>query len=91
MLFGRVIALTAAAKKKTTGNTDDCQFTTLVNRASTAPLIGLLPEGAEFCYTLYILLVGHQCCRALLQLYFNSSVVGCWLLVTSRWLVDRPQ
>jgi hypothetical protein len=57
--FGHVIKLTAAATKKTTiGNTDNCQLTTLVNSASTAPPIGLPQKGAKFCHTLNILLVG---------------------------------
>jgi hypothetical protein len=63
-------------KKTTIGNTDYCQFTTLVNSASTAPPISLLPKGAKFCHTLNILLVGRQRCRALLRLNFDSSAVG---------------
>jgi hypothetical protein len=54
---------------------------TLVNSTSTALPIGLLPKEAKFCHTSNILLVGRQCRRALLQLYFNSSVSGSWLLV----------
>ncbi len=80
--------LTPAATKKTTrGN---CQYhilTTLVNSVSTAPPIGLPPKEAKFCHNLNILLVGHQRCRALLQLYFNSSAVG-WLVVS--WTVVSP-
>ncbi len=76
-LFGHVITLTAVARKKTTiGNTDDDRFTTLVNSTSTAPPIGLPPNGAKFCHTLNILLLRRQCRRALLWLYFNSSAVG---------------
>ncbi len=76
-LIGRVVTLTVAATKKTTiGDTDDCGLTTLVNSASTAPLIGLPPKGAKFCHTLDILLVGCLCRRALWWLYFNFSVVG---------------
>jgi hypothetical protein len=68
--------LTAVAtEKKTISDTEDCQLTTLVNSTSTAPLIGLPPTGTKFCYTSNILLVGRQCHSALLQLYFNSSVV----------------
>jgi hypothetical protein len=63
-------------KKKTIGDTDDCRLRTLVNSASTVPLIGLLPKGAKFCHILNILLVAHQHCHALLRLYFNSSVSG---------------
>ncbi len=78
VLFGSVIMLTAAATKKTTiSDTDDHQLTTLVNSASTAPLIGLPPKGAKFWHTSNRLLVGPQCHRALLRLYFNSSVVSC--------------
>jgi hypothetical protein len=84
--IGCVIRQTAAATKKPTiGNTIDCRFTTLVNIASMAPPIGLPPKGAEFCHTLNILLVGHQCHCALLQLYFNSSVdVGQQTIRVSR-------
>jgi hypothetical protein len=45
-------------KKTTICNTDDRQLMTLVNSASTVPLIGLPLKGAEFCHTLNILLVG---------------------------------
>jgi hypothetical protein len=59
VLFGSVILLTAAATKKTTiGDTDDHQLTTLVNSASTAPLIGLPSKGAEFWHTSNRLVVG---------------------------------
>jgi hypothetical protein len=85
-LFGHVITLTAAATKKTTvggatkkttiGDTDDCQFTTIANSTSKAAPIGLPPRMAKFCHFLNILLVGYQCRRALLRLYFNSSAVG---------------
>jgi hypothetical protein len=52
--------LTAAITKETTIiNTDNCGLTTLVNSASTAPPISLLPKDAEFCHTSNILFVGH--------------------------------
>jgi hypothetical protein len=78
VLFGRVITLRAAATKKTTiGNTDNCQFMTLVNSTLMALLISLPPKGAKFCHTLNILLVGHHRRHALAWLlYFNSSAVG---------------
>ena len=58
-LFGHVITLTVVATKKSTiGDTDDHQIMTLVNSASAALLIGLLPKGAGFCHTLNILLGG---------------------------------
>jgi hypothetical protein len=82
-----LLNITEAVKNKITiGHTDDCQFTTLVNSASTAPPIGLLPMGAKFCHTLNILLVAHQCRHALSRLYFNSSAVGCWSV---GWLVKK--
>ncbi len=59
----------------------DRRLTTLVNSTSTAPPIGLLQKMAEFCNTSNRLLVGRQCHRALLRLYFNSS--------TSYWMVSR--
>jgi hypothetical protein len=68
-------------KKMTIGDTDDRQFTTILNSASTAMLIGLPPRGAEFCHTSNRLLVGCQCRRALLQLYLNSSAVSRWSFV----------
>jgi hypothetical protein len=75
-----------ATKTKPIGNYDDCRFTAIVNITSTAAPIGRLPKGAEFCHTSNRLLVGCQRGRALLRLYFNSSVVsqsfgwlvGCW-------------
>jgi hypothetical protein len=76
MLLGNITV--AATKETTIGNTDDRRFTTLVNSASTALLIGLPPKGAEFCHTSNILLVGHQRRHALSRLYFTSSVVGRW-------------
>jgi hypothetical protein len=77
MSFSCVITLTAAATEKTTtGNCQYCRYTTLVNSTSTALPIGLPPKGAEFCYTSKILLVGHQCCHALLQMYFYSYAAG---------------
>jgi hypothetical protein len=88
-LFGRVITLTATATKKI-GNTDNCRLTTLVNSASMAVLIGLLPKGAKFFHTSNKLLVGHQCRRALSWLYFNSSAAGCQSVVGHRF-VNRPQ
>ncbi len=73
-----IFMLIAAATKKTTiGDTDDCWFTTIVNSVSTAAPIGLPPKMAKFCHTFNRLLVGRWRCRALLQLYFNSSAVGC--------------
>ena len=69
--------LTAAATKtKPIGDDDDCRFTIIVNSASTAVPIGLPPKMAEFCHTSNRLLLGRQCCRALLRLYFNSSATG---------------
>jgi hypothetical protein len=65
-----------ATKNTTISNNDNCQLTTLVNSASTAPLIGLPQKDAEFCHTSNILLVGHQRRHALLWLYFNSSAGG---------------
>ncbi len=66
-----------------------CQFMTLVNRATTAPLICLPSKGAKFCHTLNMLLVGRRCCHALLQLYFNSSATGCQLIVTGQQTTIR--
>jgi hypothetical protein len=78
--------LTAAATKtKPIGNYDNRQFTIVVNSASIAALIGLSPKMAKFCYTSNRLLLGRQRCHALLQLYFNSSAVSCWLLVIGHW------
>jgi hypothetical protein len=72
-------------KKTTIGNTDDRQRT-FVDSAVTAPPIGLPPNGAKFCHTSKILLVGHQCCHALRQLYLIPlQSVGCWSFVG--WLV----
>jgi hypothetical protein len=69
--------LTAAATKtKPIGNDEDRRFTIIVNSASTAALISLLPKMAEFCHTPNRLLLGHQCRRALLRLHFNSSATG---------------
>jgi hypothetical protein len=69
--------LTAAATKtKPIGNDDNCRFTIIVNSASTAAPIGLPPKMAEFCHTPNRLLLGRQCRRALLRLYFNSSATG---------------
>ncbi len=69
--------LTAAATKtKPIGNDDDCQFTIIVNSASTAAPIGLPPKMAEFCHTPNRLLLGRQCRHALLRLHFNSSATG---------------
>ncbi len=71
--------LTAAATKtKPIGNDDDRQFTIIVNSASTAAPIGLPPKMAEFCHTSNRSLLGRQCRRALLRLYFNSSATGRW-------------
>jgi hypothetical protein len=44
-------------KKTTISDTDDRRLMTLVNSASTAPPIGLLPMMAEFCHTSNRLLV----------------------------------
>jgi hypothetical protein len=69
--------LTAAATKtKPIGNDDDRQFTIIANSASTAAPIGLPPMMAKFCHTPNRLLLGRQCRRALLRLYFNSSAIG---------------
>jgi hypothetical protein len=51
--------LTAAAMKtKPIGDYDDPQFTTIINSASMAALIGLPPKMAWFCHTSNRLLVG---------------------------------
>jgi hypothetical protein len=64
-----VITLTVAATKtKPNGNYDVCQFATIVNRASMAAPIGLLPKMAKFFHTSNRLLVGRQCCHAILLL-----------------------
>ncbi len=69
--------LTAAATKtKLIGDDDDRRFMIIINSASTAAPIGLPPKMAEFCHTPNILLLGRQCRRALLRLYFNSSSTG---------------
>jgi hypothetical protein len=69
--------LTAAATKtKPISDDDDPRFTIIVNSASTAAPIGLPPKMAEFCHTPNRLLLGRQCRRALLRLYFNSSATG---------------
>jgi hypothetical protein len=76
--------LTAAATKtKPIGDDDYRQFTIIVNSASTVAPIGLPPKMAEFCHTPSRLLLGHQCRRALLRLYFNSSATG-WSAVGGR-------
>jgi hypothetical protein len=69
-------------KKNKNGNHQYLQLTTLVNSASTAPLICLPLKGAQFCHTSKKLLMGYQHRRALLRLYFNSLrlVVGHWLV-----------
>jgi hypothetical protein len=82
-IFSYSQRLTAVATKKHT--IGDCQYhglKTLVKSASTVPLNGLLPKGAKLCHTSNILLVGRQCHRALLWLYFNFSLAG-WLSVAS--------
>jgi hypothetical protein len=77
--------LTAAATKtKPIGDDDDRQFTIIVNSASTAAPIGLPPKMAEFCHTSNRSLLGRQCLRALLRLYFNSSATG-WRSVVGGW------
>ncbi len=69
--------LTAAATKtKPIGDDDDRRFMIIVNSASTAAPIGLPPKMAKFCHTSNRLLLGSQCRRALLRLYFNSSATG---------------
>ncbi len=74
--------LTAVATKtKPIGNYDNCQFTTIVNSASTAVPIGLPLKMAKFCHTSNRLLVGCQCHRALWRLYFNSSAVSQLLVI----------
>ncbi len=81
--------LTAAATKtKPIGDDDDRRFTIIVNSASTAAPIGLLPKMAEFCHTSKRSFLVSQCRRALLRLYFNSSAIGR-LAVGGRWLVGR--
>jgi hypothetical protein len=91
-LFCYYATLTAAATKtKPIGDDDDRRFTIIVNSASTAARIGLLPKMAEFCHTPNRLLLGRQCRRVQLRLYFNSSATGrsvgqsvgnkgCWAL-----------
>ncbi len=77
-----ITMLTAAATKtKAIGDDDDCRFTIIINGASTAAQIGLPPKMAKFCHTPNRLLLGHQCRRALLRLYFNSSATGRWSVV----------
>jgi hypothetical protein len=68
--------IAAATKKKPIGDDVDRQFTIIINSASTAAPIGLPPKMAEFCHTPNRLLLGRQCRRALLWLYFNSSATG---------------
>jgi hypothetical protein len=69
--------LTAAATKtKPIGDDDDRRFKIILNSASMAAPIGLPPKMAEFCHTPNRLLLGRQCRRALLRLYFNSSATG---------------
>jgi hypothetical protein len=77
-----ITTLTAAATKtKPIGDDDDRQFTIIINGASTAVPIGLPLKMAEFCHTPNRLLLGRQCRRALLRLYFNSSATGRWSVV----------
>jgi hypothetical protein len=45
-------------KKPKIGDCQYCQYKILINSASTAPLIGLPPKGAEFYHTSNIMLVG---------------------------------
>jgi hypothetical protein len=79
--------LTAAATKtKPIGDDDDCQFTIIVNSASTAAPIGLLPKMVKFCHTSNRLLLVRQCRHALLWMYFNSSATGRRSVV-GQWLV----
>jgi hypothetical protein len=84
VMFIMLIAM--VMKKITIGNCQYCQFTTLVNSTSTVPLIVLPPNGAKFCHTLNILLVGRWRRRALSWLCFISSAV-----VGPCSLVNRPQ
>jgi hypothetical protein len=84
--------LTAVATKtKPIGDDDDHRFTIIVNSASMAAPIGLPQKMAKFCHTPNRLLLGRQCRRALLRLYFNSPATGrsvgrsvgnkgCWAL-----------
>jgi hypothetical protein len=72
---------TAATKTKPIGDDDDRRFTIMVNSASTVAPIGLPPKMAKFFHTPNRLLLGRQCRRALLRLYFNSSVTGRWSVV----------
>ncbi len=65
-----------ATKTKPIGDDDDRWFTIIVNSASTAAPISLPPKMAKFCHTPNRLLLGCQCRRALLRLYFNSSATG---------------
>ena len=87
--------LTAAATKtKPIGDDDDRRFTIIVNSASTAAPIGLPPKMAKYCHTSNRSLLGRQCRRALLRLYFNSSATGRrlvvgWWLVVGRWSVGN--
>ncbi len=77
-----ITTLTAAATKtKPIGDDDNRRFTIIINGASTAAPIGLPPKMAKFCHTPNRLLLGCQCRRALLRLYFNSSATGHWSLV----------
>jgi hypothetical protein len=64
------------AMTKPIGDDDDRRFTIIVNSASMAAPIGLPPKMAKFCHTPNRLLLGCQCRRALLRLYFNSSATG---------------
>ncbi len=84
--------LTAVATKtKPIDDNTDRRFMIILNSASTAAPIGLLPKMAKFCHTSNRLLLGHQCRHAQLRLYFNSSATsrsvgqsvhnkGCWVL-----------
>jgi hypothetical protein len=79
-------------ENKPIGNDDNRRFTIIVNSTSTAAPIGLPPKMAEFCHTSNRSLLGRQCRRALLRLYFNSSATGQWSMVgrwsvVGRWLV----
>ncbi len=64
-------------------------FTIIVNSASTAAPIGLPPKMSEFCHTSNRSLLGRQCHRALLRLYFNSSATGWRSVVGGRWSVGN--
>jgi hypothetical protein len=72
-----------ATKKTTISNTDNCQLTTWVNSASTAPPIGLPPKGAESCHTSNRLLVwGFDAAVP----YRRCNSIPCGQLVVCWWV-----